>query len=83
MSPDERKLLSETYDLAKENNEMLRKIRRASKFATAVRIFYWIIIIGLSLGAYYAIQPYVDQLTDVYDTVKSQIESIRTANSGA
>ncbi len=79
MNPDERKLLSETYELAKENNEILRKMRRAARWARGFRIFYWTVIIVLSVGAYYVIQPYVDQLTSVYGTLKTQIDNIHKA----
>lgn len=60
MTPEEKSLLERTYKLTEENNEMLRSIRRSARVATAMRIVYWVIIIGASVGAYYLIQPYVD-----------------------
>jgi TRAP-type C4-dicarboxylate transport system permease small subunit len=60
MTPEEKALLENTLTLVKENNEILRSIRRTSRISTALKIFYWVLIIGLSLGAFYFIQPYVD-----------------------
>jgi hypothetical protein len=63
MTPEEKVLLQETYALAKDNNEMLRSMRNHARLGTAMRILYWVAIIGLSLGAYYFIEPYLKMLT--------------------
>lgn len=64
MSPEERSLLERTYRLVEENNEILVKLRRASRISMAVKAIYWIVIIGLSVGAFYFIQPYVEFITN-------------------
>lgn len=77
MTPEERSLLERTYKIAQENNEILRNMRSVSRWSTAFRVFYWIVIIGLSLGAFYAIQPYVDQIMGVYNEAQKNIETIK------
>jgi len=72
MTPEERALLERTYKLAEENNEILRKIRRAGRWQIAFRVFYWAVIIFLTVGAYYLIQPYVDAVREVFDAPPSQ-----------
>jgi len=67
MTPEEKALLERTYAIAEENNELLRKIRRSSQISAIVRITYWVIIIFLSFGAYYFIQPYFTTLLGVTD----------------
>jgi len=62
MDGEERQLLEKTFELAKENNKMLRKIRRGQKWASFMRMVYWIIIIGVSIGAFYYLQPYIEQM---------------------
>lgn len=62
MSPEDRSLLEKTYKLAEENNIILMSIRRSNRISMAVRAIYWIVIIGLSVGALYFIQPYIDFL---------------------
>lgn len=62
MTPEEKALLENTYQIAKENNELLRGIQRRGRWSLGLRVGYWAIIIGLSVGALYFIQPYVDML---------------------
>lgn len=66
MDMESKKLLEETLELAKENNKMLHSIVRSMRFARIMSILYWIFIIGSAVGAYYLIQPYVDQLISLY-----------------
>jgi len=63
MTPEERSLLERTAALAQENNTMLRSIRRSGRISLALRIAYWVLIILVSFGAYYFIQPYVESFT--------------------
>jgi hypothetical protein len=60
MTPEEKALLDSTYTLVKENNDILRAMQRRGRISLALRIFYWVLIIGISLGAFYFIQPYID-----------------------
>jgi hypothetical protein len=82
MTPEELQLLRETHALAEENNQLLKKIRRANFYSSAVRVIYWGIIIGLSLGAYYFIQPYVDQITGTYQGFQDNVSTVKTATNG-
>ncbi len=63
MTPEERSLLERTYKLTEENNEILRKIRRGNRWSMAIKATYWIVIIGLSIGAFYFVQPYIEFMT--------------------
>ena len=62
MTPEERSLLERTHELAKENNELLRNLKRRARLSNVMKILYWVVIIGISLGAFYFIQPYVDMV---------------------
>ena len=66
MSPEERELLNKSVTLAEENNKMLHSMRRSQKVSQFMSFLYWVFIIGSVVGAYVLIQPYVDQLKDVY-----------------
>ncbi len=66
MSPEERELLNRSVSLAEENNKILLSMRRSQRWASITRAIYWIFIIGSAVGAYYFLQPYIDQLKDVY-----------------
>ncbi len=62
MTPEDRALLEQTHKLSEENNKLLRAMRRSNRVVNIMRIGYWIIIILVSFGAYYFIQPYVNTL---------------------
>ena len=75
MTPEERSLLEHTHQLAEENNEILHSLKRRARFSTIVTVLYWTVIIGISFGAFYFIQPYLDFIKGGFssdDTVKTQ-----------
>jgi hypothetical protein len=63
MSPEERSLLERTYKMAEENNKLILSIRRHARIGTSMKVIYWMIILGLSFGAYYFIQPFIKAIT--------------------
>ena len=63
MTPEEKSLLERTLKLAEENNGLLKGLRRSNRVSTVMRILYWVVIIALSFGAFYLIQPYFTFLT--------------------
>jgi hypothetical protein len=65
MNPEERSLLERTYKMVEENNTILRSIRRTGRIGIAIKVFYWVIIIGISIGAFYFIQPYIDAVKNI------------------
>ena len=73
MDQEEKDLLNKTYELSKENSHILKGIRSSNRWASFVRILYWIIIIGASVAAYYFIQPYLNTAIKAYNSVKSII----------
>ena len=73
MSPEERELLQKTAELTEENNHILHSIKRSMRWSRIMTYIYWIFIIGSAVGAYYIIQPYLDQLLDVYSGAKSTL----------
>jgi hypothetical protein len=66
MDEDLRKQIQVSIDLNKENNDLLKKIRRTQKLNQIYKIFYWIVIVGFSYGAYQFIQPYLTGMMDLY-----------------
>ena len=66
VTPEENKKLEEVYELVKENNSMLKKVRRVQKNAMLIRVLYWFVIVAIALGAFYYIKPYMENLISVY-----------------
>ena len=63
MTPEEHMKLDRSLALAEENNAILRGMRRTQRITAIMHILYWVIIIGVSVGAFYFIQPYLSFLT--------------------
>ncbi len=83
MSPEEKSLLERTYKLCEENNTILLSLRRANRIGTAVKIFYWVVIIGLSVGAFYFIQPYINFMSNalgVGDNGGENVDALQSQN---
>lgn len=77
MSPEERSLLERTYKISEENNSILKSMRRTARLGTAMKLIYWIVILGLSYGAYYFIQPYLNTVMGMYDKVQSASDLLK------
>lgn len=76
MDPETKKLLEENIEIGKSNNEMLVKLVKAQQRANIIRMVYWGLIIFFSFGAYYLIQPFLDNLLNVYTGGMSGTSSV-------
>ncbi len=81
MNPEDKKLLQEVHDLSKENNKILHGIRRSNRWSSIFRAIYWIIIIGVSIGAFVFLQPYITSALKAYKDIQSGINSVKSATS--
>ncbi|MFA6006295.1 MAG: hypothetical protein WC764_01030 [Candidatus Paceibacterota bacterium] len=73
MTPEEKKLLQETAELARDNNKILHAMRRSNRWSMVFRIMYWVLILGGLAAGYYYVQPYLNQAIKLYSQVQSQI----------
>jgi len=78
MDPESKQLLEETFTLEKENNKMLHSMRRSMLWARVMSIAYWLIIIGISIGAFYFIQPYFDKVIGLYNAISGTQQKTNT-----
>lgn len=70
-------MLEETLALAKENNEMLKKVRGIQKWNFFFKIFYWFLIIGVSVGLFYFLQPFVDNVQNTVKETNSSFQKLK------
>ena len=77
MSPEEKELLNRCVILAEENNKILRAMKRSLLWSRIMNAIYWILIIGISIGAFYFLQPYVDKLMETYGSVTTELKSFQ------
>ena len=78
MNPNEKELLEKTYEMSKENNNILKGIRSSNRWSAFFRIFYWLIIIGISVGAFYFVQPYVDVALKAYKSIQGDLSKVKS-----
>jgi len=74
MDTDERQLIKTTLEIAKENNQLLKKLLRKERWAQAMRILYWLIILGSILATYYYLQPYIESAVGIYGNVDETLK---------
>ncbi|MFA6536286.1 MAG: hypothetical protein WC250_02655 [Candidatus Paceibacterota bacterium] len=83
MNPDEKQMLRDIAEQVAENNKLLHKLYSKARWGTVVRAAYWLVIIGLSVGSYYFIQPYVNQLMGVYSGLGADVGTVKSVAGGA
>jgi len=66
----------ELLELTRENNKILKSMRRHQRWASVIHALYWLAIIGLSFGSYYLIQPYLESILQTYTTIQDGISNI-------
>lgn len=76
MDKEDKNLLRENLKLNRENNRLLKKMRRGMLFSSFFRLLYWLIIIGASLGTYYYLQPYIDEAKNTYNQIKGGVDTV-------
>ena len=78
MDPNTNQLLRDILEKTEENSKLLHKMHRSILWGRAFRIFYWTLIIGGSIGAYFYLSPYLQTLFDTYQSLLTGVEKINT-----
>lgn len=73
MDSETKSLIHSMSETVEENNKILHKLQRKSRYATIMSIVYWLIIFGISIGSYYYIEPYFKQLVSIYGSVQKDL----------
>lgn len=76
MDQELRNLLEKTLQVSEENNELLRKLYRSQKWSQFMSVMYWVLIIGVTFGVYYYLQPYIETVLGTYTNLISGIDTI-------
>jgi len=74
MDTEIRDLLKRIAENTEENNVLLKKMHRSMVWSRFFRIAYWLVIIGLAVGAFYFIQPYIDAIVSSVGKVNNTID---------
>ncbi len=68
--------MDEILRLTRENHDMLRSIRSHQRWAAAMRIVYWLVIIGLAFGSWLVVEPYLQSLLNTYASIEQGLNSV-------
>lgn len=76
MQPDEKKLLEEVFELSKENNKLLHRIRGVQKWQAFWSILKIVVVIGVALGVAYYVEPYFNKMMSMFSQISGVKEGI-------
>ncbi|MFA5877631.1 MAG: hypothetical protein WC880_04720 [Candidatus Paceibacterota bacterium] len=78
---DEQKL-SEMYEFTKENNHMLKAMRRDAFIGGIIKFIVWVVLfIVLPYIAWLFIQPYLQGVLDTYQNVQKTTSAVSNTTS--
>lgn len=81
MDPESKRLIEETLRLTEENNKMLHKVRNVQKWDTFWRSLKMILVVAVALGALYFIEPYVNKMIELYNSISGVTEKVNNTTS--
>ena len=74
---ENRDMLRKILELEQKNNKMLQGIKSSILWSRIFQVAYWIVILGLGIGAFYYLQPYIDQVLSAYGGFKGGVENVK------
>jgi hypothetical protein len=76
-SEEIKRLLLENLQLSRENNKLLRKLRRAEVTRTIMTLVYWAVILVVPIYIYYAyLAPQLSQMLATYENIEAQTQEM-------
>lgn len=79
---DRNVLIKRVAELTEENNKMLHRMQRARRWSQFFTILRWLVVVALTLGAYYYIQPWLESWQQFYQERSAELDSLtETINS--
>ena len=70
-------LLRKNIEVSEESLKILKKMNRARVVGGFFKVVKWLVIIGISLGFYYYVEPYMIGLVDTLQSVTESLSAIR------
>jgi hypothetical protein len=62
-----------------QNHELLVRVRRVQRNSQLFRLFYWVLILLATFGAFYYVQPYINQIIEAYTGIQNTQEQIQNS----
>ena len=78
MDPEARRMMQENLELSRDNNRLLRKLRRAAVIDRFIQIIWWAFLIGVPIYLYFTIlEPRIDQLNLAYQNIQISLGELQ------
>ncbi len=61
--------MDEMMKLIRDNQRMTRNLWHRARISAAISIVKWVIVIGAAIGAFYYIQPVIDAIMSMYESI--------------
>ncbi|MBU1179036.1 hypothetical protein KKB69_01740 [Patescibacteria group bacterium] len=74
-----KRLLKKNLAFSEESFNILKKIQRTQRFSKFLTFLKWALIIGLSLGSYYYIQPFIETFYQSMGQIREDASSLGQA----
>lgn len=74
--------LDELLELTRENNSILRSMRRTQRWSTLFTYVYWLVILGSIFGVYYYFQPTIQKYVKTLQTSAGILQKFENAAAG-
>ncbi len=78
MDHELKETLDKILELTEENNRILRKMRRSIVWGRVLHALYWVIVIGVSVGAFIYVQPFIDAFLQLLGEGNAGIQNMST-----
>ncbi len=78
---DIKEILQKNLEASQESLSILKGMRRAQRWGAVAKVFKWALIIGISFGAYYYIEPYLNKMLDAYTQINATINTVQKTGS--
>ncbi|NOY35326.1 MAG: hypothetical protein GXP44_00080 [bacterium] len=83
MDEYEKELMRKNLEVSQESLKLLKKMHRARMVGGTLKVFKWMIIIGISLGSYYYVEPYLRPMIDAVGGITSGAERVQGVGEAA
>jgi len=76
MDEYEKELMRKNLEVSQESLKILKKMNRARLVGRVFHALKWLVIIGISLGSYYYIEPYLRPIINTFSGAASGVERV-------
>ena len=73
----DRELIEEVYLLVQENRHDIKKLRSRIRWQNIIGILKWVVYIGLAIGLYAYLQPFIESIIETFSSLKDGASSLK------